>query len=338
MTYYKNCPGCGEEKQSKSEDKKGFSPKENSLLCLRCFRMVNYGEKSNNLEEYDIEKYLNQIKETNNEVVMVVDCLNPYETLIPEINTYIKKDKLTLVINKTDVLPKSITQTSIIDWIIDITNSKNIEFKNIVIASAKKNLNIDSLFEYMNNSNNNFSFIGYSNVGKSSLIKSIFKSRLKDVKNTISNTIGTTTKIIEVELEKFKIFDYPGFLLKGNYQNILDIKDIEKVMPKKEIKVRNFQTFPKSMYSINDLIFLGIDNDKNDVQFHFSNEIDINRVNYEKTINLTSKEFKVFEIRTNKKSDLIISGFGFITIGKNFKGKLILSKGINFNIINSIYN
>ncbi len=336
MTSSNKCSGCGEQLQITNNEERGYTPKENSTLCMRCFKLVHYGEKTNNLQQVDIVEYLNKVKNSDGDVILVIDVSNPFETLITNINKYVNYKRLLFLVNKTDILPKAIPQSTIIEWIDNIATSKNIKFSSIVIASTTKNLNIDSLYDYMKQKGGSFSIIGYSNVGKSSLIRSIFKSRLKDVKNTISNTLGTTTEVIEVELDNFKIYDYPGFLLKGSYQNLLNPEQMEAVMAKKEIRILNFQPTKPSMYSIaKGWAFFFIET-PSPIQFQISNELDVARVNAEKPIDET---FECHDIEiTGDRKDIIISGLGKFTVKKRTKGKLFLPKGIRFNIVDSIYN
>ena len=76
-------------------------------------------------------------------VLYVVDIVNiPSDLSI--IKNYLKND-IILVLNKRDLLPISIKDEKIIDYIKKL----NINFKDIVIISSEKNFNMDNLYKKM---------------------------------------------------------------------------------------------------------------------------------------------------------------------------------------------
>ncbi|NQX83531.1 MAG: hypothetical protein HRS50_02370, partial [Mycoplasmataceae bacterium] len=189
MKYYNKCKGCGLVLQTTKENNPGFVPNNKSPICRACFRSKNYGEFDNNLSTFYKIDEIKEISKDN--VLMVVDILNPYETFIKDINKYVQKKYLTILVNKVDILPKSISDESIIEWIDKISKDKGIEFSNLALISASKKTNIDSVSSFILNSDRNTSIIGYSNVGKSSIIISLFESLGLKINNLITNSIGT---------------------------------------------------------------------------------------------------------------------------------------------------
>ncbi len=113
MKSYNKCQGCGLQLQNEDENKVGFVPNMESPICKKCFRSKNYGEFDNNLTTfYELE----EIKEIKNDnVFMIVDILNPYETMISNVNEFVDPRNLTILVNKIDALPKSIPQEALID-------------------------------------------------------------------------------------------------------------------------------------------------------------------------------------------------------------------------------
>ena len=100
----KRCSGCGVLLQDQN------------YVCQRCFRMKNYGEyqvvtKSN--DEY--LKILKSVGETKDLVLYITDLLNLEEN-IEEIRNIIP-NKMILVLNKKDVLPKSVKDEKLINYL-----------------------------------------------------------------------------------------------------------------------------------------------------------------------------------------------------------------------------
>ena len=136
----KRCSGCGILLQDENVLQEGYTTNLENNICQRCFRMKNYGEyqmitKSN-------EEYLNILKdvgETKDLVLYITDLLN-LEKNIETIRTIIP-NKMILVLNKKDVLPKSVKETKLINYLA----TKEIHFEEVIVISVNKNYNIDYL-------------------------------------------------------------------------------------------------------------------------------------------------------------------------------------------------
>lgn len=321
--------------QLESIDKPGYVPNENLSICKKCFRSKNYGEFSNNLNIfYTIDK-IKEIKDDN--VIMIIDIMNPYETFIEGINKFVSPENLTILVNKIDSIPKSVPKESILDWISEIADLKNIKFSQLALVSSIKKINIDAISSFILNSERNTSIIGYSNVGKSSIITTLFNSLGLSINNLITNSIGTTKEIIELSLKDKIIKDYPGIFLEGSYQNLMTISQLKDTHPKKEIKVTNYQLDSMQSISIGNYAYFNIlESDKKmDYQFSFSNIINLKRTRYRE-----ENPFKSIPVKhtMGKKYDIIISGLGIITFkSKGQKLSINLPKGVKFNIIDSLY-
>ncbi len=337
MKSYNKCQGCGLQLQNEDENKVGFVPNMESPICKKCFRSKNYGEFDNNLTTfYELE----EIKEIKNDnVFMIVDILNPYETMISNVNEFVNPRNLTILVNKIDALPKSIPQEALIDWIDEIAEMKGIDFNQLAMISTTKKINIDAVATFILNSDRDTAIIGYSNVGKSSLIKSLFNAVGLEVNNLITNSIGTTKEVIELEYEDKIIKDYPGIILEGSYQNVMTIDQLKETHPKKEIKVSNYQLNDFQTIKIGDFAeFHLLDSpEKNGYQFTFSNLVELHRGKYKQDV---EGKFETYDINHKKgnRYDLIISGLGIITFKSNGqKIKLSIPKGVKYNLINSLY-
>ena len=103
----KKCLGCGVELQDENMLLDGYTVNLENDLCQRCFRLKNYGEyqattKTN--EEY--QQILEAVGKTKDLVVYVTDVLNVEQDLY-DIRKFLP-NKILLVLNKRDVIPKSV--------------------------------------------------------------------------------------------------------------------------------------------------------------------------------------------------------------------------------------
>src|SRR5574344_1461005 len=169
----KLCTGCGVVLQDENVTQEGYTTNIENDICQRCFRMKNYGEyqvvtKSN--DEY-IE-ILKSIDETKDLVLHIVDLLN-IDKDINEMRQYIH-NKMILVLNKRDVLPKSVKDEKIIEYMKEIAP----HYEDVVIISTYNNYNIDLLLKKIKllQTSKRVYVVGHTNVGKSSLINKLLKN------------------------------------------------------------------------------------------------------------------------------------------------------------------
>lgn len=297
----KKCVGCGSLLQSANKEEKGFVKNINFDYCERCFRTINYNELKVSDLKYNNDNLLKKINEQASLTLFLVDFLSLSEEVIKMFKN-VKSGKI-LIINKCDIIPKNIRNEKIIDFIIE---EYQVLDKIIIISSLKdKNLTtVKNLIE----ENKNVYITGFTNAGKSSLIKALINKYSKE-KSKITTSVmpNTTLDFIKVKFNDTYFYDTPGF----NYQNTIwnnDLKIIKKINGKKEIKPVTFQIKVNDTVSIDNKWLMNFDR-SNSITFYINNSFDIKKVyNYE----LEKKEY----LNVNDNTDLIIKGLGFINIKK----------------------
>ena len=160
----KKCLGCGVELQDENMLLDGYTVNLENDLCQRCFRLKNYGEyqattKTN--EEY--QQILEAVGKTKDLVVYVTDVLNVEQDLY-DIRKFLP-NKILLVLNKRDVIPKSVKDEKLIQYFKD----KYDFFNDIVVVSCEKNMNIDHLLNRIKffQVTKQVYIVGHTNAGKS---------------------------------------------------------------------------------------------------------------------------------------------------------------------------
>lgn len=302
------CIGCGIELQNNDKTKLGYTTNIEKSLCERCFRIENYGEYKKVTK--DNNEYINILKEINKTkdlVVLVLDIFNLTEN-INVIKENISNDIL-LVITKRDILPKSVHDEKLIEYI----KNYNIKIKDQVVISSYKNYNFDELYEKINNykKSKNVYVIGFTNAGKSTMInKLIYNYSDNDTKITTSIMPSTTLDKIEINLnENLTIIDTPGLLCEKSFYDILEGKELKKIIPKKEIKPISYQIKDKQYIVIDKYAIIEAEN-INMVLF-MSNSLNIKRFYKKPETKLKERNIKI------DNNDLVINGLGFIKcIGK----------------------
>ncbi len=309
----KRCNGCGILLQDENVLQEGYTTNLENDICQRCFRMKNYGEyqivtKSN--DEY--LKILKSVGETKDLVLYITDLLN-LEKNIETIRTVIS-NKMILVLNKKDVLPKSVKETKLINYLA----SKDIHFEEVIVVSVNKNYNIDYLLKrikYFQTSKNVY-VVGHTNAGKSSLINKLIKNYSdKTQELTMSPLPSTTLNTLTIEINDYlTLIDTPGLVDVGSILNYVDEKMVKKISAKKEIKPRTYQLRKNQSIIIEDIMRIDyIDGEKNSFTLYISNDLKVKRLlNLFNNNDLKDKSKITYEMKYDE--DLVINGLGFIKI------------------------
>lgn len=311
MTSEKKCMGCGVVLQDENILQEGYTTSLENDICQRCFRMKNYGEyqmiaKSN--EEY--LSILKSVGETKDLVLYITDLLN-IDKDIANMRELVP-NKMILVLNKKDALPKSVKEEKLIQYFKDM----NLGFEEIIVVSVNKNYNIDYLLKrikYYQTSKTVYA-IGHTNAGKSSLINKLIKNYSdKTQEITMSPLPSTTLNTITIEINDYlTLIDTPGLVDSGSILNIVSPKMVKKISPVKEIKPKTYQIRKNQSIIIEDFLRIDyVDGVKNSFTLYISNDLKVKRLlNSSNKDDLKDLNKTVYQIKYGE--DLVISGLGFI--------------------------
>lgn len=314
----KKCVGCGINLQTKNKDIEGYVDDINKEICERCFKLKHYGEyKEVTLDNKDYQNILDNIP-SDSLVVYLTSVLNLNLEYIENFNNVI------IVLTKKDLLPKSVKDYKLINYVANITKN----YQAIEVISSIKNYNLDNLMNKIKQYKNNQEvyFIGMTNSGKSTLINKIIKN-YSDNKLEVTTSIypSTTLNKIELNINDLKIVDTPGLLSKGSILNDLSQKEIKKITPKKEIKPRSYQLKGNNSLIIDNKIrvdFLG----DNNITIYIANNINIVKT---RLSNNTLKEARVKELSLKENKDIVIEDLCFIKLTKESKVNIYTNYNVN---------
>ena len=311
MTSEKKCLGCGILLQDENILQEGYTTSLENDICQRCFRMKNYGEyqtiaKSN--EEY--LSILKSVGETKDLVLYITDLLNVDKDM-EEIRKMLP-NKMILVLNKKDALPKSVKEEKLIQYFEDM----NLVFEEIIVVSVSKNYNIDYLLKrikYYQTSKTVYA-IGHTNAGKSSLINKLIKNYSdKTQEITMSPLPSTTLSTITIEINDYlTLIHTPGLVDNGSILNIVAPSMVKKISPVKEIKPRTYQIRKNQSIIIEDFLRVDyIEGDKNSFTLYVANNLKVRRLlNASNKDDLKDLNKNTYQVKYGE--DLVVSGLGFI--------------------------
>jgi len=321
----KKCLGCGVLLQDENILMPGYTTNLENDFCQRCFRIKNYGEYqlvTNNNVEY--MKMLEAVGKTNDLVLYITDLINLEKDF--DVIRNIIPNKMILVLNKRDVLPKSVKEEKLVDYF----KNYDIFFDEIIPVSTINNYNMDYLLKrikYYQTSKNVY-VVGRTNAGKSSVINNIIRNYSENADSLTSSPLPSTTlnTLSIVVNDYLTLIDTPGLIDSGSIINNLPIELVKKISPKKEIKPRIYQLRAGQGIIINDLVRIDyLEGIRNSFAVFVSNELKIERININNT-KLTDLNKSTYDVKYD--NDLVVSGLGFVKISSKGKINVYVNKEV----------
>lgn len=360
------CMGCGVTVQTEDPEKLGYAPasslEKEIIVCQRCFRLKHYNEVQDvDLTDDDFLKILNGIGKTDSLIVMIVDIFDFNGSWLPGIQRFAGKNKVVLVGNKVDLLPKSVKHQKLVNWMKQEAKELGLIPEEIFLISASKGHFIKETAAAIDElrQGKDVYVVGCTNVGKSTFINRIIKEVTGegDVITT-SHFPGTTLDMIKIPLDDGKyLVDSPGIINHHQMAHYVDKKDLKIITPKKEIK--------PAIYQLNEgqTLFLGglarfdyMSGGRRSFVCYVSNELKIHRTKMENASDLYEKhvgellfpprpdELQVFPelvkaefVIKEPKMDIVFSGLGWITVNEpGAKVAAYVPKGVQIMLRKSL--
>lgn len=209
------CYGCGATLQSEDKNAVGYIPahKSDSPYCMRCFRMMHYGESNQGYEPKTTKQIIKRVNGDDKFVVFLCDFLNINQEVIDIYNS-IKADKL-LVINKCELIPDEIYKQKLSNYVRNVYHVNG----DIKIKGGTKNHGVSSIYRYLIERNIHETYVlGLSNSGKSTFINDLIHVNGSKVRPINTNSkANTTLDFIKVKIDdSLTVYDSPGFILENN--------------------------------------------------------------------------------------------------------------------------
>lgn len=306
----KVCIGCGSKLQTLDKNKEGYiNPKvyEKATLCERCFKIKYYGEAYVTDNPKDKTSLIKMINDSNKSVVYLVDTLTISKESLSVIDSL--SNKVYLVLTKRDLLPKSVKNSKLKEYISNLTL-----IKDVFVISALKNNGVTELYnELIKNNEKSVYVIGYTSSGKSTFINKLLTLNGKSGNITTSSLPNTTLECINIKLnDKLTLIDTPGFVSENSSYNFIDVDIYKKLLPKSVIKPKVYTIKKDFMIILGDI--LRIENNSNEdvnLVFYFKNEIKLNKMRSIRNELLKDKD--ILDVKVSDK-DIVLEGLGYIKV------------------------
>lgn len=306
----KVCVGCGSVLQSIDESMEGYvSSKviDRVNMCKRCFKLKNYGEVYNLDNSIDKDKLINEVNSSNKSVLYLVDTLTISNDVLKFIDSI--TNKVYLVLTKRDLLPKSVVDSKLIEYVKEKTL-----IKDVFVISSYNGYGIDTLYkELIRNKESSVYVVGYTSSGKSTFINKLLSLNGFESNILESCLPNTTLETINIRVnDKLEVIDTPGLTSDRALFNYIDINEYKKLIPKNRIKPKVYSLKSEFMILLGNILRIENNSGKDvNLVFYFKNEIKLSKMRSIRNTLLKDKDMISLSLNNE---DIVVEGAGFIKV------------------------
>ena len=361
----KKCSGCGITLQTEFPENAGYVSEEKfitgtDILCQRCYRIKHYGKHQDiELTKEDYKKEVEDAVKKSDIILAIFDIIDFEGSFSEEILDFLREYNSIVMINKIDLLPKTIHPSEISDWVKGRLEEEGIVPYDIALMSTKTKYGVNGVLRKIKSFKENATAVvlGVTNTGKSSFMNSLME---KD-KSTISKYPGTTLKSIKNKIDgtDITIVDTPGLIPEKRISDLIDPKEALALVPNNEINRKTFKLDNNQVFLFDGLMWFRVikeEDEQNpifsafaakDVKFHVTKE--------DRVQDLLNKDFFAFPSKEEKDSyysnmkkemvtieafeEMAISGLGWINVKRGpLTVELSYPENVKIVIRNGIIN
>ena len=336
----KKCRGCGIVLQTEDSNIAGYVTEEkfiteDNLLCQRCYKMKHYGKYQDvELTKDDYKKEVGTAVRNSDLILAIIDIIDFEGSFSEEILDFLRDYSCIIIVNKIDLLPKTIHPTEVSNWVKSRLEEEDIVPYDIALISTKTRYGVNGVLRKIKSFKKDATatILGVTNVGKSSFINSLIE---KD-KATISKYPGTTLKAIKNKIEgtDITIIDTPGLIPERRISDLLEPQEALKLVPNGEINRKTFKLDDGQVFLFDGLIWFKVKNESEEfkpifsayasraVKFHVTKEDRINDLIEKNFFEFPSQKeregyyskMKSTTITVDSQEEIAISGLGWINV------------------------
>ncbi len=386
------CIGCGIKLQSENKELPGYVPISSTVehgenvYCERCYK-IKYHNYDYSKTTYELLQQPEKIVELENNyyqklaaiknkkalILLMIDVLDIYSGFIHDLDKYAGKNPVIILVNKVDVLPKSLKIGRLIDQIKTIGINDNLNVRDVFMISALKQKNIEAVMNKIKSfllhhkgDLTDIYVVGSTSVGKSTFINTLLKIYTHNEKDllTVSSQHQTTQDLIKIKIGTNKdkkpcyLIDTPGAINLRNITTYLSQESLKILNIKGLIKVRNYQLKEKQTLLLGGLVVADFETDSMSVACYIPNDLYVHRTKTSNTSRVMETshftllkppltedeksrlgdyityEYTLGESETFKSWDLALAGIGYLHLtGQSYKVRITVPKCMLVTIV-----
>ncbi len=324
----KKCKGCGAVLQNDDPKSPGYSPKENSEYCQRCFRLIHYDDLTVSMRKgINPEVVMNKIAQTDALILWVVDLFDFEAGMIPGLNRHLIGKDIVLVCTKRDILPDTLSEEKIARFVFSRLKEMGVSIKTLILTSKLERMGVEEVKDAVNlyRKNRDVIVMGKANSGKSTLLNNLLGSNTL----TMSRYPGTTIDFNELIIDGITYIDTPGIEISKSLLMEVEENDLKQILPARTLKPQVYQVRFDQSFAIGGLARLDLFGcDHASCVFYLSDSLKIHRGKVSGADELWKKHYgslfvptahtkptKKYSIRKEMdKMDIVIDGLGWACV------------------------
>lgn len=338
------CKGCGVILQSTDPHLPGYTPKEGSEYCQRCFRLMHYDDLTVSMKTgIDPDSVIRRIAELDAVVLWVVDLFDFEAGMIPGLNRKLPGKDILMVAAKRDILPETLSHEKTARFVFSRLRELGIEIKGLILSGKLQQMGADEVKEAvrMTAKGRPVVVMGRANAGKSTLLNNLMNENVL----AASRYPGTTLDFNELNIDGQTYIDTPGLEIEHSLLMEVKEEDLKDILPASTIKPQVYQLRGDQSFAVGGLIRLDLTGcDKASCVFYISNRLPIHRGKLSAADDLwqkhygtlfrpvaEEKEFRTFTVHKEMdKMDVVIDGLGWMCVHGQMKTVTVHApKGVN---------
>ena len=338
------CKGCGIPLQSQSKDLPGYTPKENSDYCQRCFRIMHYDDLTVSMRKgIDPDAVIDRIAKMDALILWVVDLFDFEAGMIPGINRKLADKDILMICAKRDILPETLSHEKIARFVFGRLKEQGITVRGLILTSKVSPQAAQEVKDAvaMLAKGRPAVVMGRANSGKSTLLNNMMDAQTL----TASRYPGTTLEFNELEIDGQKYIDTPGIENEGTLLMDVDESVLKELLPDRQLKPQVYQLRGDQSFAVGGLARIDVFGcDHASCVFYCSERLPIHRSKAAAADGLWQKhrgglfkpvalteEMRSFTARKEiDKMDIVIDGLGWACLsGQASSVTVYVPKGVN---------
>ena len=175
------CRGCGAVLQTTDPKAPGYTPKEGSSYCQRCFRLMHYDDLTISMRTgIDPDMVMNRLADMDVLILWTVDLFDFEAGMIPGLSRKLAGKDLILICTKRDLLPDTLNHEKIARFVFSRLKEAGIHIRELILTSGIRHEGKEEIMEAVHKyaDGRKVAVMGRANSGKSTLLNELAGSQI----------------------------------------------------------------------------------------------------------------------------------------------------------------